>query len=50
MEGKLSGKYETRGIAINQRYNRKENDIALARVLRRRLTSIGQPSKEYASG
>jgi hypothetical protein len=50
VEGKLSGKYETRGIVINQSYDRKENDIALARVLRRRLTSIDQPCKEYASG
>jgi hypothetical protein len=50
VEGKLSGKYETTGITINQSYDRKENDIALPRVLRRGLTSIGQPCKEYAGG
>jgi len=41
VEGKLSSKYETTGITINQSYDRKENDIALASVLRRRLASIG---------
>jgi hypothetical protein len=50
VEDKLSAKNETTGIVINESYDRKENDVALARVLRRRLTSVGQPCKEYAGG